>query len=50
MGDQGKQNIEMCRIRIIDGTSFLITVKMTPVKLQITGDSKNKKEMKVIEI
>jgi hypothetical protein len=50
VGDQGKQNIEMCRIRVIDGASFLITVKMTPVKLQIIGDCKDKKEMKVIEI
>lgn len=49
-GGTGNHSIELCRVRVIDGTSFLITVKMTPAKLQIIGDCKDKKEVKVIEI
>lgn len=40
----------MCRLRLIDGVSFLITVRLNQQKLQIIGDTKDKKEIKVIEI
>ena len=47
-GDES--NVEMCRVRVIDGISFLVTIRMNPIKLQIIGDSKDKREIKVIEI
>lgn len=37
-------------MRVIDGVSFLITVRLNQSKMQIIGDTKDKKEIKVIEI
>lgn len=40
----------MVRVRVLSGINFLITVRLTRKMLQITGDCKETKEIKVIEI
>ena len=44
------KGLEQCKMKIIDGTNFLITVRLSKNYLQIVGDSKDKKDIKVIEI
>lgn len=36
-------NIEFCRMRVIDGVHFVITVRLNQQKMQIIGDTKDKK-------
>lgn len=43
-------NVELSKIKTIDGVSFLVTIRMGMDKLQIIGDTKTKKDIKVIEI
>jgi hypothetical protein len=33
----------MCRMRVIDEVSFLVTVRLNQQKLQIIGDTKDKR-------
>jgi len=35
-------------MRIIDGVSFLITIRLNQQRMQIIGDTKDKREIKVI--
>ena len=45
-----EKNVEHCRVRVIDGITFLITVKFDSESLKIIGDNKYQKQIKVIEI
>lgn len=44
------EDTQLVRVRVLNGISFLVTVRLTPKVLQITGDCKERKELKVIEI
>lgn len=46
--DVNPNTIELCRMRTIDGVSFLITIRLNQERLQIIGDTKDKREIKVI--
>lgn len=43
-------DVEMMRIRNIDGMSMVVTVKLGEVNLTIVGDLKSTKSIKIIEI
>ena len=45
-----EKNVEHCRVRVIDGITFLITVKLDSESMKIIGDNKYQKQIKVIEI
>ena len=45
-----QSDIELVRVRVLSGINFLITVRFTSKCLQITGDCKETKQMKIIEI
>lgn len=34
---------QLCRLKIIDGINFLVTLRLNEDKLQIIGDTKDKK-------
>ena len=48
--DPSSSIVELSKMKTIDGVSFLITIRMGHDKLQIIGDTKSKKEIKVIQI
>jgi hypothetical protein len=42
--------VELCRLKTIDGINFLVTIRLNEQKLHIFGDTKDKRDIKVIEI
>lgn len=42
--------MEHVRVRVIDGVTFLVTVRLTSKSLKITGDNKSQKQLRIIEI
>lgn len=45
-----QSNIQLMRIRVIDGQNFLVTVRLDSEKMQILADNKATKEIKIIDV